>query len=244
MISYNPRGDLIITGTLLPIHQLWDHYDKYEVVQDMLEGKVWGYYWKESTSKEQKVADFLKGSTVISGTVVRDYFKLKEFEDKFNKFDIIIDKVDRFDKKLENLSTIIHDLYITTLNLTKSLSANPFIGLKEISEAFKLNGKSLYTIRSLRNKVISEKFREMTVGHLDIENLRITLMKRGKFWVTPLAHWESERRKIDYDYLTKLRYKNKNVYDKTFTKKKSLSENKKENKTKKSLIKNEVYNAV
>lgn len=229
MISYNPRGDLIINGTLLPIHQIWDHFDKYEVVQDMLEGKVWGYYWKDSTNKDQKVADFLKGSTAISGTVVRDYFKLKEYEDKYSKYDKIIEKVDRFDKKLENLSTIIHDLYITTLNLTKSISANPFIGLKEISEAFILNGKSLYTIRSLRNKVVAEKFGEVTVGQLDINNLHITLMKRGKYWVTPLAHWENERRKIDYDYLTKLRQKNKNVYDKKFPKKKSLSNKKKEN---------------
>ncbi len=222
MISYNPRGDLIITGTLLPIHQIWDHFDKYEVVQDMLEGKVWGYYWNESTNKDKKVADFLKGSTAISGTVVRDYFKLKEYEDKFSKYDKIIEKVDKFDKKLENLSTIIHDLYITTLNLTKSLSSDPFIGLKEISEAFKLNGKSLYTVKSLRNKIKIENFGDVVIGHLIILNLHVTLMKRGKYWVTPLAHWENERRKIDYDYLTKIRYKNKNIYDKRFPKKKTL----------------------
>ena len=47
-------------------------------------------------------------------------------------------------------------------------------------------------------------------------------MKRGKYWVTPLAHWENERRKIDYDYLVKLRSKNKNVYDKKFMKNSKL----------------------
>ena len=223
MIEYRPHGDLIIKGSLLPIHQIWKYYDKYEVVHDMLSGKIWSYYWDDTTSEEKKVADFLKGSTVVSGNVVKDYFKLKEFEKDNNKYERLLEIIRTYDKKLDNLSDIIHNLYVSVIKLNKSLSANPFIGLKDISEAFKLNGKSLYTIRSLRNKIETKKFGEITIGYLDILNLHIIMMKKGKFWVTPIAHWENERRKIDYDYLMKLRYKNKNVYDERFSKKKNYN---------------------
>jgi hypothetical protein len=187
----------------------------------MLEGKIWGYYWKDSTCKEKKVADFLKGSTAISANVVKDYFRLKEFEKKQEgKLDIILQKVESYDQKLGNLSDIIKDLYVSVLKLSKSLSADPFVGLKEISEAFKLNGKSLYTQKTLRNKIKIEKFGNVIIGYLDILNLHIVMMKKGKYWITPLVHWENERRKIDYDYLVKLRFKHKNVYDQKFKNKK------------------------
>ena len=223
MISYNSRGDLIITGSLLSIHQLWDHFDKYELVQDMIEGKIWGYYWKENTTKDQKVADFLKGSTAISGNVVKDYFKLKEFEKKSIKNDKILEEIAKLNSTISGLSEIIRDLYKTNIEIKKALKADAFVGLKEISESFMIKGKPLYSVGSLRNKIKSETFGETTVGYLDIDNFHITLLKRGKTWITPLAHWENERKKINYDFLKKLRYKNKNVYDKKFPRKKSFS---------------------
>jgi len=190
----------------------------------MLEGKIWGYYWKDSTIREKKVADFLKGSTAISANVVRDYFKLKEFEKKYNKTNKILDEIDKLNMSISGLSEIISDLYKTNIEIKKALKADAFVGLKEISESFMIKGNPLYSVGSLRNKIKSETFGETTVGYLDIDNFHITLLKRGKTWITPLAHWENERKKINYDFLKKLRYKNKNVYDKKFPKKKYLGE--------------------
>ena len=116
MIEYGPHGDLIIKGTMLPIHQLWEHFDKFELVNDMLEGKIWGAEWKEDTLNEKKIADFLGGSTPISGKVVENYFKLKEFERKEdNKYNKILEKVEYYDKKLDNLTKIIQSLNISVL---------------------------------------------------------------------------------------------------------------------------------
>ena len=130
------------------------------------------------------------------------------------------------------------------IEIKSALKADAFVGLKEISESFKINGTPLYSVGSLRNRIKSETFGETTVGYLDIDNFHITLLKRGNTWITPLAHWENERKKINYDFLKKLRYTNKNVYDKKFPKKKKLCDEmiRKNNERKKLIyyVKNDV----
>ena len=218
MISKDKDGGWIITGVRLPLHQLWDFFDKYELVHDMIDGKLYSDDWNKETSREKKISDMLKGSTIISGSVVSDYLKFKDWERKFVDIRVVEEKLRMLEKKIGNLSNILSDILVSNIEIKKLLSSDTFVDLKEIVKKYTYGGKPLYALGSLRNKIRSENFGKITIGYLDIDNVHLTLLKRGNRWVTPLVHWQSEMVKIDYDYLNKLRYKNKNVYEKRFKK--------------------------
>ena len=218
MISKKQDGGWIVTGVRLPLHQVWEFFDKYELVHDMIDGKLFSDDWTSETSREKKISDMLKGSTIISGSVVSDYLKFKDWEKKFVDIRIIEEKLRMLEKKIGNLSSILGDILVSNLEIKKLLSSDAFIDLREIVKKYSYCGKPLYKLGSLRNKIKKEVFGKITIGYLDIDNVHITLLKRGNRWVTPLVHWQSEMKKIDYDYLNRLRYKNKNVYGKRFDK--------------------------
>ena len=212
MINKNPDGKWIVTGVRLPLHQLWQFFDKYELIHDMLDGKIYADNWTDETSHEQKISDMLSGSTVINAEVVSDYLKFKDFEKKYINMRFVQDKIGELDKKIDNLTTVLHDILTSNMEIKKSLNGDTFVTLKEIADAFIYNGKRLYKVGSLRNMLKKEKFGSITIAHLDIFYLHIILIKKGKLYVTPRVHWYTEKNKITYDFLSKLYSKNKNVY--------------------------------
>ena len=130
MISKDKDGRWIVTGARLPLHQLWEFFDKYELIHDMIDGKLYSDDWNKETSREKKISDMLKGDTVISGSVVSDYLKFRDWKRKFVDIRIVEEKLRMLEKKIGDLSNILSDILVSNLEIKKLLTSDAFIDLK------------------------------------------------------------------------------------------------------------------
>jgi len=198
MIIRNEQGDFDISGTVVYLSDLWSYYDKSEVLKDMQEGKISAHKWTDETTDIEKLQDFLEGKTVLSGLITKKYLDYKSFIDsdsvKFSELKKMLNK------RFESYEIMMRSILFKLNELLSQFCQDKFIGLKEIAEDYSYRGRQIYTLKSLRNKIRSERFGNMEVGHLDIDDLHITLMKRGMKWITPLVHWQTERNKLSYNH--------------------------------------------
>jgi len=198
MIIRNAKGDFDVSGTVVYLSDLWNYYDKSEVLKDMQEGKISARKWSDETTDIEKLQDFLEGQTVLSGIVTKKYLDYKSLS---NSDSVEFSELKKMmNLKFETYETMMRSILFKLNELLSQFCQDKFIGLKEISEDYAYHNKQIYTLKTLRNKIRSEKFGNLEIGHLDIDDLHITLMKRGMKWVTPLVHWQTEKQKLSYDH--------------------------------------------
>ena len=159
MIVRNPMGDLEISGTVVYLSDLWNYYDKTEVLKDMQEGKISARIWTEETPDLDKIKDFMNGRTVLSGLVVKKYLDYKSLSSS-NPVEISELKKMIFLMN-ETFGNMMRSILVELNDLNSQFCQDKFIGLKEIAEDYAYKDKQIYSVKTLRNKIRVEKSRNI-----------------------------------------------------------------------------------
>lgn len=201
----------VITGVLTPLHNLIScGFGHEELIVDAMAGHLKLVHWDKDTNMEERLHDMNEISHMIDNEDLKKYIEFKKEEKLQYQVNDLRKDILRLERLINNRAAITDHILLSNKKKLDKLSANGrYITLKDIANAFIYREKPLYTIGSLRNIIISEKFGNVIVGYLDIFNLHLTFLKRGNRWVTPAAHWFDEKMKIDEDFLRKIRMRSK-----------------------------------
>lgn len=201
------NGRLVIKGLHSYLRQIWEFHGKYEVLNDMMNGMIKAKDWDDETENSKKIEDFLDPRTVVLSHDAEIYLNMK----KYQKQHSINKRIEALEGQISGLSEILNKILENHRTILKEITnQNKFYTLKDIAERYKLDGKNLYQVGSLRNKVEKENFGNVTIGHLNLDNIHLVLMKKGNQWVCPETYFISEMNKIDYDHIARLKSKTKN----------------------------------
>ena len=204
MIVYDRTG-LRIKGVLTMLHNVYIYFEKDQIILDSLKGHFKLSHWDSETKAGQKLHDLQDGHYNILSSDLAKYMKLKENVEEKTTLNIIENRIGVLEDKIDRLADIIYQLSKSQYQMQEKLQTPTFIGLKTIAKSFQYKGKSLYTLGSLRNMIKKEKIGSMEIGSLDILSCHVTLIKRGRKWLTPSAHWLDVKTSIDYDFINTIR---------------------------------------
>lgn len=204
MVNFE-NDEYVFRGTRVQLGEIWRYVDKMEVLRDMQKNMIDSVEWDGTEHPNDKIVAFLAQDTLISVSCAAKYLKIKQIEKKFISPEAMLEKFNGLKSQMSNFSELLGVILKNISALSRAIQTNQtFIGLEEIAASYKFRGNNLYKVSSLRNKIRVEMIGDEKIGHLKIENVHVTLIKRGKKWVTPKVHWLQEREKLDYDYFCRV----------------------------------------
>jgi hypothetical protein len=210
MLSYNSVGELIISGFYTYVDNLYSIFGKDQIVKDVINGTL----VLEGLERESTIIDRLlklesRGARVKS-ELLEKYIEIKRSDINSINLDAIMQYIKTINSKIEMLTEVIIELTKQNHKLHQQMDKDAFLTLEQVAEKLMMEGELLYTVGSLRNMIKKEEIApNMTVGYLDIGSFHLVLMKRGKKWITPAAHFIEERSKINYDLTREIKNRRK-----------------------------------